>query len=461
MNHPKPVLRKKPLNSAGECAILITYRAKGEPVPLKISTGVYVKEEYFNNDLITEPDFATRQIKQQEVNDFIIRLNKIIRLFQEDGTAEPTAKQVKEKYDELYNQKQEGPSTPKPVVRKKLKPLEAFQKFIDDSDSGKRRSASGGFIEKGTVKNYRSTKLNLEKFQTHAKYDLSKWENFNDEFYFAFTDYCFDVLNHFDNNVGKYVKQIRTWLNWCTAKGIIPEKIYNEKWKVWVEKEVDSMVLWPDELKVIARLPDKTFNPIKNGIRTRDLFIMGCITCVRISDLWKLGGNHGIIEKRNGNYFFSFDQKKTDENAGIEVAPVGKKILDKYYSSEEGFPKIHDVTYNKDLKEFGAFMKRHFINHQFELEKEGLELQDWGAAFRKRRRRRGKVAQIDNVKKEAFTSHLMRRTGITSLAIAGLNKDEIKKVSGHTTDTEIDKYIKVADKFRNKTVSKAWATIFG
>lgn len=463
MNEPTPVLRKKPLNPEGQCAIQITYRKKGELVPLKIATGVFVKDVYFQNGLINEPDFTTTQAKQAEVNKYIIRLNKIIREFQEDGTIEPTAKDVKARYDELYSNKKttESRVITSQQVTKRIKPLDAFDLYIKASESGERRSKSGGNLGDGTIKNYRSAKKHIENFAAHARYDINKWENINDQFYYALTDYFFDVLGHYDNNVGKNVKEIRTWLGWCNKKGIIPKKPYNENWIVWQENEVDSMVLYPDELKVIGRLPDETFALLKNGIRTRDLFLMGCLTCVRVSDLWKLNVDGGYLEKRNRTYYFSYDQSKTDNNAGVEIAPIGCKIINKYNETETGFPVIHDVTFNKDLKEFGRFMKRYFINHKSKLEKEGLVLQDWETAFSKRRRKRGKVVKIDKVDRETFTTHLMRRTGITSLAITGLTKDEIKKVSGHSTDTELDKYIKVADKFTNKTINKAWASILG
>lgn len=464
MAEPKPILRKKPLNPEGECAIQITYRKKGELVPLKISTGVYVKEENFKNGLIIEPDFTSRQAKQKEVNSFVIRLNKIIREFQEAGIMEPGAKEVKERFSELYEKKEglkeiENAQASAEKSLRKLKPLLAFEKFIEVSESGERRKQRGGKLRKSSIAMYKAAKSTVEKFVEETDYDLSRWENLNEAFYYAFTDFCFDKLNLYDNTTGKYVKQLRTWLNWCCAKEITPKKLYTSNWVVWAEEETESLVLWPDELKVIARLPDSTFNLIKHGTRTRDLFLMGCLTCVRVSDLWKLEKDGGYIEKRNNSFYFSYDQTKTDGNAGVEIAPVGVKILNKYYDTEEGFPKISDPQFNRDLKEFGRFMKRYFIKKRKELEKEGLVLQDWAAPFNKRRRKRGEVVKIEKVPREKFTSHLMRRTGITSLAIAGLNNDEIKKVSGHVKDKELEKYKKIADRFRSKTISKAWASI--
>lgn len=464
MAAPKLTLKSGYKNKEGEQRVILTYRAKGEKDFLRKTTGIFCRTGYLNNNVISDPDLHPniRKERQEFLDTMLNRYKKLLKYFEEEvGIKEPEWRVVDAKFEELFNQKKVVPPVVKQVDRKHLNPMESFQAFIDATADGSRRAQDGSLIGEGTVTNYKVTQNNLLEFQKVTKFNLTSWENINDDFYYKFTDYCFDILNHYDNTVGKTVRQIRAWLSWCKNKKIIPEVPFNKMWKVWKENEVDSLVLWPDELKVVGRLPEEKFKAIPNGIRTRDLFLLGCLTCVRVSDLFKLREGAGYVEKRNGSYFFAYDQTKTDNNAGVEIAPIGAKILDKYNNSENGFPVIHDVTFNKDLKHFGRFIKRYFINNKAELEKEGLILQDWEAAFSKRRRKRGKVVTIEKIDREKFTSHLMRRTGITSLAIAGLTKGDIKKVSGHSTDTELDKYIKVADRFRNKTINTAWASIMG
>ncbi|WP_017732762.1 phage integrase SAM-like domain-containing protein [Nafulsella turpanensis] len=459
---PKLTLKSGYKNNDGEQRVILTYRAKGEKDFLRKTTGVFCRKGYLNNNVISDPGLHPNIRKErQEVLDLMLnRFKKLLKDFEEEGKKDPAWRVVDAKFEEIYNPKPE----PVPVVvkeKKQLNPLQSFQAFIDATADGSRRGQNSKKIGDRTVVNYKVTQKNLLEFQKLTGFNLNSWDNITDEFYFRFTDYCFDDLNHYDNTVGKTVRQIRAWLGWCKEKGIISAVPYNRKWKVWEEKEVDSLVLWPDELKVIGRLPEEKFNVIKNGIRTRDLFLLGCLTCVRVSDLFKLKEGAGYVEKRGTTYYFGYDQDKTDGNAGVEIAPIGSAIIEKYNNTEEGFPIIHDVTFNKDLKEFGRFMKRYFIKNKAELEKEGLVLQNWEKPFSKRRRKRGEVVTIEEVDRDKFTSHLMRRTGITSLAIAGLTKDEIKKVSGHSTDSELDKYIKVADRFRNKNISNAWASILG
>lgn len=462
MAKPKLTLRAGYTNKDGESPVILIYRAKGEKDFMRKTTGIFCKKGFLINNIISDPDLhpKIRNDRQEVLDIFLKRVKKIVKhLNEEEGIHQPEWRMVDRKYGELYDPKpeevEEMISVPAKVQN--LLPMESFQKFIDDSVNGIRRTKKGGMIAKDTVKNYRSTKLILNKFIAHTKYDFNKWENINYTFYCRFTDYCFNVLNHFDNNVGKYVKQIRTWLTWAEEEGIIQKKPYNSKWIVWKENSVDSLVLYPDELKVLGRLPEKKFSGIPNGIRTRDLFLLGCLTCVRVSDIHKLEKEY--IQKINGSYYFNYSDEKTGGEAGTEVAPVGQKIIEKYLNTEEGFPKISDVHFNRDLKQFGKFLKRYFIKHKKELAEEKLILQDWENSFKKARRKRGKVVEVQEVDRDQFTSHLMRRTGITSLAIAGLTKDEIKKVSGHKTDSELDKYIKIADRFRNPNIKNAWASI--
>ena len=464
MSKPKFTLRPGYKNSAGESPVILTYRAKGEKDFMRKTTGIFCKKDFLLHNVISDPGlhFNIRKERQEVLDVMMKRVKKIIRYFEEEeGILYPEWRRVEQQYEKLYNPKAENEriTVPALLVVKKLTPMESFQKFIDDSANGVRRTKKGGKLAKDTLKNYRSTNYILKKFIAHTKYDLSNWENINYEFYCRFTDYCFDVLGHFDNNVGKYVKQLRAWLTWALEEGIIDKKPYNSKWIVWKEESVDSLVLYPDELKVTGRLAEKKFAGIPNGIRTRDLFVVGCLTCVRVSDLDKLVTE--FLHKFNGAYYLRYSDNKTNGEAGTEIAPVGARIIDKYMATGEGLPKISDVQLNRDLKIFGRFLKRYFIKHREELVKEGLVLQDWESPFRKQRRRRGEVVIVEDVDRDQFTSHLMRRTGITSLAIAGLTKDEIKKVSGHKSDKELDKYIKVADRFRNTNIKKAWEAIMG
>jgi integrase len=450
-------IRKDHKNELGESSIIVKYNATGEKSPLRISTGVYVNKDFFTNGVITDPSIpaAARKERQSQIDDIKKRVEHVRDSFREEGIDQPLGRDIKARYDELYNQRKEEPEEPESPAPVQLSPFETLDLLIEESENGKRRSKSGDKVVYGTLKNYKSARAILQTFVKETGYKLDKWEDFTyDDFYLKFTDFCFDTQKYYDNNTGRYVKNIRTFLNYALEKKFIPNKIYDKRWIVWKEENVDSFVLYPDELKIISRLTDDELKTIKNGIRTRDLFIVGCLTCVRVSDLMRLGD---YLTRIGDDYYFKYSQTKTQNNVGNKVHPLGTAIINKYLSTEEGFPSITDVTYNKDLKEFGRFVKRYMINNKAKFKTQGKELQDWESAFSKARRRRGKVVKTEKIPFEkVFTTHLMRRTGITSLFIAGLKPHEIMKISGHKTIGELQKYEKVADRFINKSSNEAW-----
>lgn len=223
-------LRKDHKNESGEQGIIIKYNAKGEKSPWRLSTGVYIRKEFFVNGVITDPDIpaAARSERQTQVNLVMKRVKGIIKDFQEDGINEPPIKDVKSKYSDLFNKKEEELKEVPEIVfepETTYTPITAFEKFIADSKSGERREHKGQIVAPRTIDNYQSTLNILNSFIKGKKYNLDTWDKLDYKFYLAFTNYMFDDLKHFDGNCGKNVKHIKTVLNWAVGKKIIPKQI--------------------------------------------------------------------------------------------------------------------------------------------------------------------------------------------------------------------------------------------
>lgn len=179
MAAPKFTLKSGYTNKENEYRVILTYRAKGEKDFMRKTTGVFCRKGFLNNGIISDPILHPNiRNERQEILDTIMqRIKRIIKHFQEEeGIYEPEWRLVENRYEELFNSKDglNDKPVPSPQEAKKLSPMESFQKFINDSASGIRRTKKGGKIAKDTVKNYRSTKLNLEKFAKHTGYKIDK-----------------------------------------------------------------------------------------------------------------------------------------------------------------------------------------------------------------------------------------------------------------------------------------------
>ena len=453
MAAPKLSIRKDRKNEAGECMVIARYRAKGESSPLRLSTEIYIQENYFQDGVINGYDLHTRRLKQKELDDFLIRLNGIIDGYKKEGILEPTGKQVKERYDDLYSTKKEETTTPViEPIKVKLSPFEAFEKYINDSDTGV-RLLDGKHISNGTLKNYKSAKNILEGFieekmkeETESNPFNLKWEHINYQFYLNFCNYCWYDLNHFDNNLGKYITRLRAFLNYCVDEEIIEKPIYNKKkWIIYKEKDVDSMVLLPHEIFALDELTKQDLKGCIKGFETKNLLMLSIFTCLRVSDLMLL--NKYCFKESAGQYTLDLSQVKT--SGRVKSIPL-PKIANKYikWVLSEDFKKVSDQYYNRNLKHLGKWFKRFMIKNQDTfLKKDYILSVDWNEKFRRIRfRKKAKVEELVDIE-NMFTTHMGRRSGITMYLIKGYQNAMVQAISGHSSAEQMLDYERHIQRF--------------
>jgi integrase len=120
---------------------------------------------------------------------------------------------------------------------------------------------------------------------------------------------------------GKVVRLLKGFVNYQVAKGVIPV-IDLKNFKV-VEEETDAVYLNEKELAVIYALDlsdDKQLEEI------RDVFITGCFTGLRYSDLSTLSPEHVDLETGNIN----LKQRKVHKAVVIPMIDYVPDILKKY-----------------------------------------------------------------------------------------------------------------------------------
>src|SRR5215218_2447754 len=105
--------------------------------------------------------------------------------------------------------------------------LPLFQKFIQDSRTGRRLQPNGKKLSDGTIKNYQCVERLLQTFSVQKGFELRiredrylntretvREQNYWKKFYKKFTDYLNQDLGYFDNYIGQNIKIIRTFFNY-------------------------------------------------------------------------------------------------------------------------------------------------------------------------------------------------------------------------------------------------------
>ncbi len=218
------------------------------------------------------------------------------------------------------------------------------------------------------------------------------------------------------NTIGKQNKNLKVFLNWVFDQNIHPK--FSLKPFPTVTEEVDNVYITEDELDRLEKLD------LEIGLEqeVRDLFLIGCETAFRFSDFIRI--DKDLI--REGKIHF---RPKKTENTGnnLVIIPISgrlQRVLDKYDNVPPRFDANRITLFNSTLR---LICKKAKIDSNI-------------VHFKKR----NGVTQKDNRKKyEEITSHTCRRTFCTLKFLKGMPAQAIMKFSGHKTERNFLKYLKL------------------
>ncbi|MBL7811108.1 MAG: tyrosine-type recombinase/integrase [Bacteroidetes bacterium] len=243
--------------------------------------------------------------------------------------------------------------------------------------------------------------------------DLAKmgFDQIDEAFYTRLLGFCTRVLNHSPNNIGKHIKNVKAIMASAEFDGLHSNRAY-KKFKMPAE-EVHNIYLNREEI-------DRIYNLDLSGkwahlAVSRDLFVIACSTGLRfgdwsqLSDLDLEGDTVRIIPE------------KTKNPVVIPLSKRVREILARY-------PKIpkskENQPLNRDLKEIARLAEI----------KDPVKFQTTQG---------GKSTQVACEKWEMVSTHTARRSFATNLYLQGAPVVEIMKITGHKTETQFLKYIKI------------------
>lgn len=286
--------------------------------------------------------------------------------------------------------------------------LSVFKHFMNQHGKGKAQR---------TIDGLNTTYKHLANF-----YHLGKkitFQDFNQSFYNDFR--MFLALS--DNAFGFHIKNLKVFLKWTFDNGYHENENYR-KWKVTHEDGKPVFYLKFDEIQTIRT---KELEPRHD--RVRDLFLIGCYTGFRFSDLHTLEPMHykdGFIIKTT---------LKTKEPVKIPVVNELKTILEKYWTKDLPLPKLSNQKANQYLKE---------LVEASEIDRDFLYIQ-----------KKGKEIIETNYKAFKMVSfHTARHTFITIALQLKVSPDTVRRIVGHKNFSMMARYTQNDDDYNKKELDK-------
>lgn len=286
-------------------------------------------------------------------------------------------------------------------------------------------------ISDGTVYNHKNALRRLLLFCTEERLELV-WELFCSRFEERFTAWMQDK-GYAANTIASQYSVMKIWLTEAEDNGISIDKRYH-KWTT-KSRDVENIYLTEEEIERIYRL-DLNNEELKQQIDprqkieiTRDMFVVACLTGLRFGD-WKDLSEVKISENR-----LKVHTRKTDKTVVIPIHPIVKEVYDKYGGC---FPKVVDKSHT--LQQIRQCAKWAGIDKPTSLARiEG-----------------GKTIIKHGIKADFVMNHTARRSFATNMYLRGIEPISIMAITGHTTQANFMKYIKLDSEEHAKIVERAF-----
>ena len=240
------------------------------------------------------------------------------------------------------------------------------------------------------------------------KYQKLEFGLISEEFYHNFVKYLREVKGYKVNTIGKYIKNLKTFLNWCTIRGYNTNVAFRSREFKVLTEESTNFYLTEDELKIMK---DLDLRPELE--RYRDSFLIACWTGLRHSDFSRLTTENIDYESE----VIRIQTKKTGEPLVIPFLAEMKDIIEKY--QDKDLPAYANQPMNRYLKEIGRAMSEKVNELNINGDKEQKDYSQ-------------------------LTTHAGRRSFCSNMYYrGGIEIEMIMAISGHRTEAQFRNYIKV------------------
>jgi len=378
-------------------------------IPLKYYLSESIKPDYWNDKKCRAKetkDFPTYPEFNRRLDTIDSEVKKVLYKFQNDEIT-PTIDEFIQRLDAIIkpNIIQSIVETKQLTEKEKIQQMTLFE-FFD-------YYLKTATIKHATFKSYNTTKNSLELYRDERNSKLS-FQNIDIDFYTDYIDFL-QKKKLSKNTIGQRIKITKTILRAAHDRDIEVCNDYTKKSFKKISESSDAIYLNEKELTQLYETKDMP----AYLERTRDLFLVGCFTGLRLSDYSRLTKTNIIDGK------IEITTQKTGQHVVIPIHNIVREIVEKYNFQ---FPKAPTgQVFNRFLKEMAKAAKINDIVTT-EITKGGMRV-------------------IQSVEKNKLVcSHTARRSFATNAFLAGVPSISIMKITGHKTESAFMKYIKMSAK---------------
>lgn len=300
----------------------------------------------------------------------------------------------------------------KKELMKKLSGSDSITLFQFIEQVTKKRKDSNRY-SKGTIKHYVFHTKSFFDFFLLKNNRIPDFHDIDDEILEDFADYMLGKGKS-PNYVQKLIRTNKVFFNLAHKKGYIETQKYRDF--TLSGSPVDKPYITPSE---IERLLEYNFSGRMSEVR--DIFVFGCNVGLRHSDLSLY--NKKLLREENGLLFFDTTTIKTETPVVCPINSQAKSILEKYQM---------DLPYVSSTQKFNPLVR--------DICKiAGLDYDVQMVSYP------GGIRTVSTHKKfELVSSHIMRRSFATNAWLSGVPAQFIMKITGHTTEGQLLKYIRAS-----------------
>lgn len=308
-----------------------------------------------------------------------------------------------------------------------IKYYEWFLEFYSKDNS----PYSKKILTKGTLTTLKSSLNVVKNFLIYKKIRNLNFDDINRDFYNVFIDYLTNEKKYTKNYIGTVIQKLKTVMGYAYDEDKHTNLEFKKNYFSKVTEVINHPYLSQEELLKIENLvlEDEELNI------TRDIFLIGCNTGLRIGDLLNFLKKPEIITQ-DETQFIQIKQSKTSNLVVIPINSVIKRILDKRNGN---FPKyLHQNTINEHLK---LICEKADINENYKfIRTEG-----------------GNQVERLEPKYKFICTHTARRSFCTNAYHSGIPPHDIMAISGHKTEKIFFNYIKVEKEANALRIFKKYA----
>jgi integrase len=390
-----------------------------------INTGEKVKPELWDNNpkskryhrVKKDYKFNTDVSINDRLNEILVLVKKVVREYLSNNSNDI------DKY-ELHDILKAA-IRPDLIKHNKPKSLTLFIEDFIQLSMSRINPQTGLLISGTTIKKYRTTLNYLLEYSSLAKlpFDFNKIDI---KFYNGFVSFLAKQKNIGTNTIGKHITNLKLFLDTATMQGLNQDLTYRTKQFKKPSEDVDHIYLTPDEIEEIRTLDLAQSSKLS---RVKDTFLIGCYTGLRFADISKLSETN-IMKRTFDNKEFKVLEVYTQKTGKKVEIPINEKLnaLFEKYLEETGNilpPMISNQKFNKYIKE---------ICSKCPSLQEIIQL---------KRTVGGKRKILTYNKHELVSSHTARRSCATNLFKSGCPSISIMRITGHSSEKMLLKYIKI------------------